>query len=515
MYVDSAAPAMLVDGPAGPAEAPDTGANDGPQGRLWSWLEARALYIAGVAAVVVLSLGQVYLHIAQDTWLALLAGRIIATHGIPQHDYLTVMAHGVRWVDQQWLAQLLMYGVYKLGGLALLSVVYVAVTGAAFALAIMAARRLGGIERNIVLILPFGAFFYIATAISVRTQGFAYPLFVLTLWLLADAVRNPSWRRVYLVFPILILWGNLHGSATLGAGIAALYGVTHIVGRVRTGGAKAALDARGWAFIIGAPLALFVNPYGPSIVHYYGATLFNSEFSKLVTEWRPVTSTMFLAVPYLLLLVAIVWVLGRSGRRTPLFDQLALIVLGLAGIIAVRNITWFGLGAVILVPAVLGQARRPKPAKPRNVRLNLALAIGAIALMAISLLATLARPASWFERTYPAVGVGPVARLAAEHPNAKIFADVRFADWLVWHDPSLAGRIAYDTSFELLTAQQLSTLSSLTATRAPGEADPLASYGILVLDPKNKSSNKLILAKPGVKTDFRSKRMVVATKPAT
>ena len=36
--------------------------------------------------------------------------------------------------------------------------------------------------------LPAGAFFYLTTAVSIRTQGFAYPLFVATLWLLAGLV---------------------------------------------------------------------------------------------------------------------------------------------------------------------------------------------------------------------------------------------------------------------------------------------------------------------------------------
>jgi hypothetical protein len=469
--------------------------------------------VAAIAAVAAVSLAQVYLHIGQDTWLAVLAGRLIASHGVPHHDYLTVMAHGARWVDQQWLAQLGMYEVFRIGGLALMAVLYVALTAASLALGIAAARSLGATERALVMVLPIGAFFYIVTAVSVRTQGLAYPLFALTLWLLASEVRSPTRRRVFLVLPLLIVWANLHGSVTLGVGLAVIYGLVTISEAVRARGRRSAWSSRGLVFVVGAPLTLLATPYGMGVLHYYSVTLLNSEFSKLVTEWRPVTSVMILAVPYMLLLVAIVGLLGRTGRRAPAFDHLVLVMLGLGGVFAVRNITWFGLAAVILAPTSLTHVLRDKPAAPRRTRLNLSLAAVSIAVVALAVVSTLAQPAAWFERTYDQRAVGTVAKLEAQRPGVEIFADVRFADWLIWHDPRLAGRLAYDTSFELLTASQLRTLADLGTVRTPGQADPLARYGILVLDPKNKSSNRLVLDRPGVRVVLKSKRVIVATKP--
>jgi hypothetical protein len=224
-----------------------------------SWLEAHALFIAAVAAVVVISLAAIPAHLAQDGWLALVAGRLIAHHGVPHHDYLTVMAHGVRWNDQQWLAQLLMYGLWVLGGLQLLTVLYVLVTGAAFAMAIAAARSLGAEDRHVTAMLPIGAFFYLATAVSIRTQGFAYPLFVATVWVLALEARRPS-RRAYAVFPILILWANVHGSAALGVGVAALYGCCVLGQRFSAARWRGLADVRGWVFLIGSPVCLLLTP---------------------------------------------------------------------------------------------------------------------------------------------------------------------------------------------------------------------------------------------------------------
>ncbi len=484
---------------------------------LLAWLEARALFITAVAVVIVMSIADIPAHLAQDSYLALVAGRIIAAHGIPHHDYLTVMAHGVRWTDQQWLAQLVMYGLAWLGGLQLLSIAYVLLTGCAFALALVAARRLGGRDVHVLAMLPLGTFFYLATAITIRTQGFAYPLFVATVWLLAQETRRPTGRRAYLVFPLLVVWANLHGSVTLGVAVAMVYGACVLAGSCASSGVRGLRNARGVIFVAGPPLTLLATPYGTSIIHYYHATLFNSEFGKLVTEWRPVTSYMVLAVPLLLLIGGTVWTLGRSGRRTPPFEQIVLGLLAFAAIDAVRNITWFGLAVVILLPSTISILRPSAAPRPRHTRVNLTLALGSLALAALAAVATLGRPTAWFQSTYPRSAVAIAQRLVTADPSTKIFADIRFGDWLVWEDPALAGHIAYDTSLENLTGSQLQALTSLTATPGPGVPNTLGPYRVLMLDPtaSNRASNRQLLARPGVHVLLRSKRVVIATKPVT
>jgi hypothetical protein len=129
-------------------------------------------------------------------------------------------------------------------------------------------------------------------------------------------------------------------------------------------------------------------------------------------------------------------------------------------------------------------------------------------------LATLARPGSWFESTYPQRAVSAVERVLAAKPATKIFADVRFADWLIWHDPALAGHLAYDTSFELLSSSQLDSLTTLSQAVVRGLRDTIAPYTLLVLDPKNKTTDRIVLARPGVHVILRSRRVIVATKPA-
>jgi hypothetical protein len=481
--------------------------------RARDWIEARALFIVAVSVVLILTLAGIPQHLAQDGWLALVAGRLVATHGVPHHDYFTVMAHGQHWVDQQWLAQFAMYELQRLGGFQLLTVVYVFITTAAFGAAIAVARRLGGEDLHVLAMLPLGAFFYLVTAVSIRTQGLAYPLFIATLYLLATDVRaDTPRRRTWLVLPILILWANVHGSVTVGVGLAVLYGLIQLVKhlRVREAGATAVLQAL--AFVAIPPMTLFATPYGSSIVHYYRVTLLNPNFSKLVTEWRPVTSIPILAVPLFVLIAGAAYTLVRTWRRTPAFDALVLVALAIGAVDAVRNVTWFGLAVMVLLPGALTKLKGDRPAPLRRARVNrlLGITMAALALLTTVVIAT--RPDKWFTSTYPTRAIPTLERLIAANPQAKIFADVHYADWLIWEKPRLfSGRVAYDTSLELLSIKKLSSVGALAGFRGKGTPTVLRPYRIWMLNPTNKVGNRTLLAQPGVHVKLRSKLVLIAT----
>ncbi len=502
--------------------------------RLTNWVEARAMFVIAVSLVLVISLLGIPSHLSQDGWLALIGGRVVAAHGIPTHDYFSVMTHGERWVDQQWLAQLLMYELARIGGLQLLTVLYVLVTVIAFGGAIAAARELGAEDLHVLIATLPGAFFYLVTAVSIRTQGFAYPLFVIALWLLASEVRSPvRRRRVYLIFPILMLWANLHGSVTLGVGLAGLYGVVVLLGNVRGRGLRGLADRRGWAFAVISPLTLLATPYGVGMLHYYSVTLMNPQFSRIVTEWKPITSVPVLAGPLLVAIlltaVAVIWLLlrTRTSRGTaggaaastaptvplhpPLFDVLALMALAAGAVMAVRNVTWFGLALVVLLPSLLTQLRRGLPAPLRRARVNMILATATVVLAAVITLVVLARPTAWFTETYPTKTIPTLRGLIAREPQAKILADVRYADWLIWEDPKLfSGRVAYDTSFELLSTAQLEAIGDLAANTANARRT-VDRYQIWMLYPSNHSINRVLLHRARVRVITRSHSVIIAT----
>jgi hypothetical protein len=223
-----------------------------------------------------------------------------------------------------------------------------------------------------------------------------------------------------------------------------------------------------------------------------------------------------LAVPLLLVIAGAAYTLVRTWRRTPVFDLLVIAVLAAGAVDAVRNVTWFGLAVMMLLPSAVSKLKPDRPAPLRRARINrlLAITIGALALL--TTVVVLARPQNWFTSTYPTRAIPTLERLIANDREVKIFADIRYADWLIWEDPSLfSGRVAYDTSLELLTISQLRSIATVTNPGHKSIPAVLAPYGIWLLNPSHKVGNRNLLAHRGVHIILRNKRIVIVGHDAT
>jgi hypothetical protein len=305
-----------------------------------------------------------------------------------------------------------------------------------------------------------------------RPQSFAYPLFVAVLWLLLDDLRLQS-RRVYLVLPLLVLWANLHGSVIVGSALVSGYAMLELVGSLwkkpRT------VRPRSLVLLVAPWLCMLASPYATSLPHYY-RTIFSSSFGAYVTEWAPTTLTPVHAPIYLLALGGL-WLLGRTRGTASLFEILAFVGLSLLAFDAVRNAVWLALISLVVLPRLMDTLRAPA-VEPR--RMNRMLAIAMLAGVALATLVVAFQPGSWFTKEqYPVGAVNAAA--AAAGPEGRIFANERYADWLVFEHPRLAGRIAYDSRFELLTGRQLRSVTEFRNLVA-GWRSTVRGYSVLVLD---------------------------------
>src|SRR5205814_9844108 len=119
------------------------------------------------------------------------------------------------------------------------------------------------------------------------------------LWLLVADSRASS-RRVFLVFPILALWANLHGSALLGAAFVSLAGLVVQAEALRTRPRRP--SPRGLLLALGPWPCLLVSPYALHLPGYYEKVLVGGDFSHFVTEWAPTTLSPATAPVYLLVI---------------------------------------------------------------------------------------------------------------------------------------------------------------------------------------------------------------------
>ena len=140
----------------------------------------------------------------------------------------------------------------------------------------------------------------------------------------------------------------------------------------------------------------------------------------------------------------------------PVFDQLAFLAMTVIAFQAIRNIAWIGLVALAVLPPLVDRLRGPVD-EPR--RLNRILALSMLALTGVALGGIAAKPTSWFTHDFPTAAARAAARAAG--PHGLVFATSGYGDWLLWSEPQLAGRVAFDTRVELLTHSQLQEIQRI------------------------------------------------------
>jgi hypothetical protein len=455
-----------------------------------------------LAATVVALIYRLPTELAQDSWLSLVAGRAVA-HGLPHHDFLTALTYGRTWIDQQWLAQLCLYGLFVAGGIKLAMLIHVALIVLAVAAGIAVARWRGASSIRVAMVA--GACVPI-TSVSwqLRTQTLACPLFVLLLWLLVADSLAPS-RRVFLALPILALWANLHGSVVLAALLVALRGATVAAGALRQQARARRQLARGLTLMLAPALCVFASPYGFALAGYYRHVLLNPGFAKYIVEWQ-VTKPEAGTIPFFGVVLAGFWLLGRSRSLTT-FERLAFALAAVLGLESVRNILWLGLTAIVVLPRALDEAWPPRTLQ--RERLNLALSVAATGAAVVAVIVAIARPFSWLERRWPQNAAAAVAKEMSADPSLRVYADLEYADWLLFDQPALRGRVATDARVELLTLDQLRELSDFT-NRVGDWRRAVSGYRLLVLSrAEHPAAANAYLADAGVRPLYRDGRIVV------
>jgi hypothetical protein len=483
-----------------------------PRSRLFWVLEREAfptVVVAAFAGVVASGLSKL---LGQDGWLALVSGREISRHGLPTADHLTFWTAGERWIDQQWLGHLGIYGLYVLGGVRLLLISHGLLVIATFALAIVGARRLGASPRSTGLVAIAAFLPIISTISALRTQLPGSTLFVLVLWLLIAESRAPS-RRVYFAFPLLVVWANVHGSVIYGAGLTMLAGLlfTWEQVRARVESRLAHWQVRSLVLVAGPIGCAFVSPYGLSLVGYYHRTLLNGGFGKYVTEWRPTTFSAE-NLPVFLIAGVGLWLLGRAGSRISLFERLAFVVAVVGAFAAVRNVGWLGLTALLVLPCAV-DGLIPRRTRTTASPVQLGLVVASLFGLGSAVLGLAGAPDPALAERFPPRASATVAHALQRDPQARVFADDRFADWLLWRIPAARGRVAFDARFELLSKAQLERVYRWAAESTDNWRAAAVGTSIVVVDRAHDTRKTAAIARSGGRVLYSNRQIAVLAVP--
>jgi hypothetical protein len=332
---------------------PPLQASAGARARSGPWLTMPRLWVVVVlGAIGFMELAR--LPGAVDLAYHLKVGQLmVAEHAVPRTDVLAWTTAGRPWLDQNWGAQLVLYGIWRLGGFPLLTVAGAALTVASWALVAAACRRRTANLRLIAGAVLAG-FAVSAAAFSVRPQLFSLLLFAAELYLLEVARTRP---RVALAIPLLMpLWANLHGAFVVGIGLLVIEALAAAWRRDRAGAARYLLVT------VAGVAGLLVNPWGVRVLRYAVSLPTNPAVTRIVSEWGPTSPrklTGALVVGALGLLVVALVRAPAPGRAPEQLLRMA--VLGGLALWAVRGVAWFGLALPVALCA-LARERPPRPA---------------------------------------------------------------------------------------------------------------------------------------------------------
>lgn len=425
-----------------------------------------------------------------DSFYDLYVGRYILAHGIPHQNVATVAARGQPWIDQQWLAHLAYYAAWRAGGYAAVAAVSVVAETAGFALlALLMLRR--GVAPSQMFAWSSGAIVVCLASYQVEAQSFAYPLFVLTVWLLADdacAARPRGWT--WLLIPVLAVWANLHGSALLGTGLTACYSAYRAVRALtdrdyRSLGAYVLLAA-------GAVTALICTPYGTAVLAYYRHVVGNPVVAQFVSRWAPPSPrdpvTFVLAGLALAVFAVVITARHRGARPHPVLAAACLALLLLA-LTTARDADWFAIVGVLLAADSLARSG----SQVLTVSAPFARAVAALfAAAAIVGLATLAAaPSRQFETLVPHGAANAGAAIAMRHPAWHILGDAYTGTALLWLAPGTFGRVGFDVRFEQYSQLQLAAYFDYIFVRGPDWARVTRGYQILTI---SRNDSRLVRA---------------------
>lgn len=206
-----------------------------------------------------------------DMWWHVKTGQtILATHHWPTVDAYSFTVHGQPWIAYEWLGDVVMGAVARIGGLRGLDALLIALGGAVMiALYVFGTIRSGNSKAGFV---AAAALVSLATpSFTMRPQMLGYLFLVLTLIALELFRQGKQWA-IWFLPAMFLAWVNTHGSFIVGVGVILVYLVCGLK-EFRVGG----IEAKKWTpkerirleLVFMLCLAVLpITPYGTRLAVY-------------------------------------------------------------------------------------------------------------------------------------------------------------------------------------------------------------------------------------------------------
>lgn len=319
-----------------------------------------------------------------DFFWHLATGQIIAqTHTLPTSDVFSWTMEGAKWVNFEWLTQVLYYGVWQLGQY---NAVYALKLILFFTQIFILVKILLLYKRNDLLGIMLALWLAGMTmTFDLRPDNISTIFFLLILYFLERlrlGLEKPSSAKFFVLAAVVFaVWANFHAGLFYSIGLIGSYAVGELAYRfynpVKEGEERDFSYFYAYSFMaLGAMLGALVNPYGIGVYtiafeHWKDSAL----IGEFITEWQPSEITHPLKIGYwITMAITFTLALWRIfGRNNIAFHQLiGIVTFALLSATHQRNVLLFML---ISIPFILSSVSEFKISDKVVKTLSLVIAV--------------------------------------------------------------------------------------------------------------------------------------------
>ncbi|MDX1991725.1 MAG: hypothetical protein SF029_05025 [bacterium] len=448
-----------------------------------------------------------------DTWWHIRSGEYTLDNGMIYRDPFSWTKQGEPWTNHSWGSQIILYGVWSLAGdvgLALYTAV-LATAGMAFVYAMCSGH---------VYLRAFALILGATTAAvfwSPRPQMMSFLFSAVVLYLL----WLYKWKKVdrlWLIPPIMLVWGNLHAGFSIGFIFMGGVIAGEVLGNLFNRGGEQVVSWRGIRKLILVALVsvavLVINPYGFRMLLVPFETLSIGALRDYIQEWNSPNFQGRQTWPFIFLLLGLLGAVGASRRRLDWTDFVLVSGTAFMALLAGRNISVFAVAATPVftrhVDALLqeqGWVLRPvRRVSRRQAQLNAVLLvvilIGALAVVVSVLTSQTVEPAQ--ARFLP---IAAADHIREENLTGRMFNSYNWGGYLMFALPDLP--VYVDGRTDLYKDEFLLRYID-TAVGARGWRETLAEDGIeMVVIEAQSGLADVLRDEPGWRLDYEDDLAVI------
>ena len=321
-----------------------------------------------------------------DLWWVLKTGQvIIQTRSLPPHDLFSFTAGTTRWVHHAWLAAVIFYYLYKVGGFTLLFVLKTLLILTSFLLAFRIGLKKTKGNTSAAALSGIWMLFSstMLQAIGIRSLLFSFVFFTVTWTILEDAYDSGKTYLLYLIIPLSLLWVNTHTSFILCFMLQLAYLLFYkshlkllkILKKYFFPGQDSSAEACNfYAPVIKTAIIVLAASFATSCINPEGIRMFIMPFSSLdnkfvsnIAEFAP--PQYFSAQLSFTLTVTSILIFSIALRKKfRTVDFVLLFAFALLGMKAIRHMFYFSIYALPAGAVILDSAGKLFIEKTRNFK---------------------------------------------------------------------------------------------------------------------------------------------------